>query len=72
MSQKRNFRNLEGNGEVALLRLAVGLASRSSCLRKHTEAFVRVRLEKAIKAIVTDRNRSQHFGSVQQMMKKIE
>lgn len=62
-SQRRNLRNSEDNREVALLRLTVRFTSVSGCLRKHTEAFVIVHLEKAIKAVSTDRNRSQIFSS---------
>lgn len=72
MSQKRNLWNVEDNREVALLRLIVRFTSMSGCLRKHTEAFIRVHLEKAIKAVTTDRNRSQNFSRIQQMTRNIE
>jgi len=55
MSQKRNLRNLEDNKEVALLRLTVKFTSMSGYLRKHTEAFVRVCLEKVIEDFFTEK-----------------
>lgn len=63
MSQRRNLKNSEDNREEAWLGLTVRFTSVSGCLRKCTEGFITVHLEKAIKAVSTDRNRSQSLSS---------
>lgn len=72
MLQRRNLKNSKDNREVALLRLTVRFTRLCGCLRKHTEAFVTVHLEKAIKAVSTDRNRSQIFSSRWWVLKREE
>lgn len=63
---QRIFRILEGNREVALMRLRAGLLWNSQIWETAwgKEAFVRLCIQKVIKAAITVRDRSQNFSSI--------